>query len=238
MRPTRRPSTRLRRGRATLPASLRVSDAGGPREENASALLGAEHPLVRALDALAALTRQTLAVTGALAACALAAAAGATWARAAALGAAVVLVVLAALAAALLRQARRRALDLIAEGREWLPLAAVAHERRRLLRPRTRARLASGLAEVLEEALIPRAVPVASASLLADARVLRENASELCAVAALVRTAPASAGGVALVERLLTDGCSPLYGKEVGPLREELRRARFLLQSQAGATGR
>lgn len=218
----------------TLLASLRLSHVGAPREERATALLGAGHPLVRALDALAVLTRQTLAVTSALAACALATAAGATWAPAAALGAAAVLVVLAVLAAALLGEARRRALDLIVEGRERLPLAAVERERRRLLRPQTRARLASGLTEALEEALIPRAVPVASASLLADTRVLRENASELCAVAALVRAAPPSAGGVALVERLLRDGGSPLYGKDVRPLREELRRARYLLQSRAG----
>ena len=217
-------------------AALPLTRAREPRHANPAALLGAEHPLVRALDALDVLTRQTLAATGALAACALAAAAGATWARPAALGAAAVLVVLGALAAALLGEARRRALDLIVEGRERLPLAAVARERRRLLQPQTRARLATGLADVLEESLTPCGVPVASASLLADASVLRANASELRAVAALVRGTPASARGVALVERLLTDGCSALYGKDVGPLREELGRARHLLQSRAQAT--
>lgn len=238
MRPTRRPSTRLRRGRGTLPKAVPLTQAGQSRHANPAALLGAEHPLVRALNALAVLTRQMLAVTGALAACAVAAVGGATWARAAVLAAAAVLVVLGAVAAAVLRQARRRALGLIVDGRERLPLAALERERRRLLKPRARARLATGLADVLEEALTPRGVPVASASLLADARVVRENASELCGVAALVRGTPASAGGVALVERLLTDRGSPLYGKEVRPLREELRRARYLLQSRAGPTGR
>ena len=241
MRPTRRPfraTSRLRRGRATLLAALPLIHAGSPRHQNPSALLGEGHPLVRASDALAVLSRQTLAVTAALAACSLAAVAGATWARAAALAAATVLVVLAALAAALLGEVRQRAMDLILEGRERLPLAAVKRERRRLLSPRTRVRLATGLAGVLEEALMPRGVPVASASLLADARVLRVNAGELRAVAALMRAAPASARGVALVECLLTDGCSPLYGKEVEPLREELRRASYLLQSRAGATER
>ena len=199
--------------------------------------MGEGHPLVCALDALAVLTRQTLAVIGALAAGAVAAVAGVTGAPAVALGAAAVLVAFAALAAALFRRARRCALDLIVEGREWLPLAVVERQRRRLLNRQTRERLATGLVGVLEDALIPPVLPVANASLLADDRVLRENASELCAVAALVRATPASAGGVALVERLLTDGGSPLYGNEVGPLREELRRARFLLQSRAGAAG-
>jgi hypothetical protein len=42
--------------------------------------------------------------------------------------------------------------------------------------------------------------------------------------------------GVALTSRLLSDGqSSPLYANEVGPLREELNRIRFLLECADGA---
>jgi hypothetical protein len=241
MRPTRRPSrptTRPHRRRALGLAALALTDAGGPAQGEPSALLGADHPLVRALDALAVGIRQTLAAAGALATCAVAAAGGATWARAAGLSAAAVLFALVALAAGLRQKARRRALDLILEGREGLPLAAVERERRRLLKRRTRARLAASLARLLEEALTPPRPPVPGPSLLADAKVVRENARELCSVAALLRAPPASAGGVALVERLLTDGGSALYGNEVGALRTELGRARYMLESRARPVGR
>jgi hypothetical protein len=41
--------------------------------------------------------------------------------------------------------------------------------------------------------------------------------------------------GVALTVRLLTDGCqSPLYANELGPLREELNRIRYLLETADG----
>jgi hypothetical protein len=37
--------------------------------------------------------------------------------------------------------------------------------------------------------------------------------------------------GVALLDRLITSGTSPLYGSQVGPLRDELGRIRNLLGS-------
>jgi hypothetical protein len=218
-------------------AALTLTHLGEPGQGDPSALLGADHPLVRALDALAVLVRQTLAIASALATCAVAAAGGAPWAHAAGLSAAAVLVALVALGAGLLQKMRWQAVDLILEGRERLPLPAVQRERCRLLRWRTRTRLASSLVCVLEEALMPPRVPVAGPSLLVDDRVVRAVATELRTVAALVRATPESARGVALVERLLTDGDSALYGGEVGALRKELRRARFLLQSRAGAVG-
>ena len=55
--------------------------------------------------------------------------------------------------------------------------------------------------------------------------------AELAAVAALLRSERPGLRGVALAERLLTDGASPLYGQDIGALREQLRRASFLLRS-------
>lgn len=79
---------------------------------------------------------------GALAASAVATLAG-VGAPATGLGAVTVPVVLAVLAAALFRRARRCALDLIVESREWLPVAAVQRQRRHLLKQQTRERLAT-----------------------------------------------------------------------------------------------
>ena len=44
-------------------------------------------------------------------------------------------------------------------------------------------------------------------------------------------------GGVALVEWLLTSAATPLYGSEVEPLRQELRRAVYLLAESDGSPG-
>ena len=49
-------------------------------------------------------------------------------------------------------------------------------------------------------------------------------------VARLVRGEQAQLPGVAMTEQLLTNGCSPLYGEDLGLLLQELRCARFLLE--------
>ena len=228
--PPSRPRTRLPRGRATRLAALKPARSSRLGPQDPSALLGARHPLVHTLHALGVVARQTLAVAVALATCAVFAAGGATWALAGGFITVHVLLALVAIAAGLRGRARRQALNLILEGRERLALAAVERERRRLLNPRTRRRLATELTGFLEGALLARGVPVASPALLADPSVVRENASDVSAFAALVRAAPASARGVAVVECLLRRRSSALYGKEAQPLGEELRRARYLLQ--------
>jgi hypothetical protein len=48
-------------------------------------------------------------------------------------------------------------------------------------------------------------------------------------LAALLRGETSSARAVALVEQLLTNGLSPLYGREAEVLREELHRLQYLL---------
>ena len=63
-----------------------------------------------------------------------------------------------------------------------------------------------------------------------DVGVVRAVAEDLRALAAILRAGPASARGIALAEQLLTWGGSKLHGHEPEPLREELRRVRYLLE--------
>jgi hypothetical protein len=62
-----------------------------------------------------------------------------------------------------------------------------------------------------------------------QARVIDAVAGDLRRTAAELRAGAASARGVALAEGLVTRGDSPLHGREPEPLREELRRIRYLL---------
>ena len=52
---------------------------------------------------------------------------------------------------------------------------------------------------------------------------------ELRRIATLLRGDGTSLQGVAAVELLLTGAATPLYGPDVEPLRQELRRASYLL---------
>jgi hypothetical protein len=53
---------------------------------------------------------------------------------------------------------------------------------------------------------------------------------ELTAIRALLGEEDAGLAGIAMMERLLTDGTSSLHDDDVGRLREDLRRARVLLE--------
>jgi hypothetical protein len=113
--------------------------------------------------------------------------------------------------AALRARRRELCLELIIGGRQALPLACTQRERRRLLDPRTRQQLATSTDEILQTAagalpLHPAVRPIFYA------RVIRHVAP-----------------GVAAVEWLLRAPASPLYDVHVEPLRQELGRARYLL---------
>ena len=71
---------------------------------------------------------------------------------------------------------------------------------------------------------------------LTDPRVIREAALELRHVAGLLRAGPA-VRGVALVEFRLISPATPLYGSDVEPLSQELRRALHLLTQNDRSPG-
>jgi hypothetical protein len=127
----------------------------------------------------------------------------------------------------------RRARDVIAGGYDNLVLSVVARERRRLASRKQRERLARALEEFLRDAL-RRHPPLPHARLLPGVAQLRHTSREVEALAAALRHDRVRVQGVALVARLLSDGHeSPLYAGERGPLREELTRIRYLLESDA-----
>jgi hypothetical protein len=193
-----------------------------------SSVLGADHPLARA-DSRLRMLRSQLAVTAVLGVVSVVASTMlGPQALHLAVGAAAVSLVL--VAAVLLARAslRERALELIASGREDLPLPAVASERERLSDRRYRRRLARTLDVIrsAEPAAWEWWTPIAGNR---DA-VLGSNA-ELAEIARLLRELPiVRARGVALVTRLVRDGAtSPLYQGPAPRLHEELGRIRHVL---------
>jgi len=74
----------------------------------------------------------------------------------------------------------------------------------------------------------PAPVP-ASVRPLFDVRTVAAVVDDLQEIVALLRAGGTRARGVALAERLLTEGVSPLYGYDAIALRDELRRVRYLL---------
>jgi hypothetical protein len=195
------------------------------------ATLGAHHPLARAQARTEVLLGQSAAVTSvaALSAGAWVAAVPAAPCLALLIGAAVVQAGLG-LALVLNVQARRDAvLCLIAEGRDGLPLAAVARRRRRLLDPAHRQRLARSLDDLRREARRPPRVGLP----LYSRRVVRSVDGELARVADLLRATDATACGVAQAVVLLSGFASPLYGDDLERLRRELGRLGYQLRATA-----
>jgi hypothetical protein len=219
-------------------ASLRraASNLGHAFEEAAPAakVLGADDPFVRALDLTRVMARQSLAAAGASAVGAGSLACGAGWALPVLVVAVAVQLVFAAGLAVVLALVREGARDLIAEGREHLPVPVLARQRRRLLDQRRRESLARAFEHVVATAeRWPRILRTARP--VFNVRLVREIAPELQEIGALLRVVTGSARGVVLSERLLTNGASPLYGAEIDELRSELRRIREALRSETPA---
>jgi hypothetical protein len=192
-----------------------------------SALLGPEHPLSRA-DSRIHTLRAQLAVTVVLGLVMLASSpllgrpALHLAAGAGALSALLAVAMLFARASQ-----REQALELIASGREELPLPVVESERSRLSDRRYRRRLARTLDAI-------RADPTPKewwSPVYADREAVYDAREELTEVARLLRDLPnVRARGVALVTRLIRDGAtSPLYRGPGPRLREELGRIRHVL---------
>jgi hypothetical protein len=196
------------------------------RARCAEATLGREHPLARAEERLGWLRRQALVVAVTLVGSAIGLVAGIEQLGAALPAAALVLVVLATWIVVAVGAIRERALELIAEGRDALPLAAVRRECARLASPRRVLDLARSLDELRREARRPRRSLVAPLYVPA---VIRESDAEIARLAGLLRSGRTEPAALARIERLLSGARSPLYGADGRRLREELRRIHFAL---------
>lgn len=193
------------------------------RAESASAILGPAHPPVGAIKAVAVAARQWRVCAAMLAGASIAQLEGHPWARGLAITAGIVLLAITVLIAALMARVRDCAAELIAEGRETLPVAVVQRQRDRLLTRRRRETLARTLDTMVGEATTPPKIRTTATRPLFDPIVIAGVAAELRAVTARLQTEPAHARGVALTEKLVTDGGSPLYGDCEKRLREKLR---------------
>jgi hypothetical protein len=194
----------------------------------ARALLDDRHPLVRAVYRTSVALERSCVVCG----MACASAAGHLEGVHGALAYLVASVVVqGALACDLALLASRRvhcARDLIIHGRTDLPLHTVQRERGRLLDPARRAVFADQLDAIRQAAQRP--VPrLRAARPMFNLRVVTAVDPELAVVARRLRSETPGVRGIAMAQRLLSDGCSPLYGASTGALREELRRIIFML---------
>ena len=198
-----------------------------PGHSTAAALLGEAHPLVGVLQWIESIRGQ-LVVVAATHALGL----GLWWWQialgvAVAIGALMAEVVLGCRLFLLTQRRRDMCVDLIAQGREDLPLAAVERERRRLASPRYRARLA----RTIEELARPLALHPVDARPPLDPRALEPARPQLQELAQTLPRHDVSIRGVALLELLITSPMSPLYGAEPDRLKRELGRVRYLLRS-------
>jgi hypothetical protein len=141
-----------------------------------------------------------------------------------------VLVGLGAAAVAVRTRAHWAAREVIAGGGERLPLGPIERERARLLDAGTRSTLAASLERMLDQSAAAMRVNAPALRPLFDVGVVRAVAEDLRAMALDLRAGPASARGIAMAEELVTWGGSKLHGHELEPLREELRRVRYLLE--------
>jgi hypothetical protein len=128
----------------------------------------------------------------------------------------------------LLQQSRRElCVRLIAEGREFVPIAAVARERRRLRDPRHRAQLARVIGQLAEPP--PFGVHPVSARPPVHALVAGPVRPQLHELAARLSDSDMAPRGVAVAELLVSSPMSALYGSEPELLRREVGRVRYLM---------
>jgi hypothetical protein len=193
------------------------------RTDEPEALLGHEHPLARTEVRLRRLRSQLVAVGALLAGSGVALLVRLGDTRALMLAAGVVLVWLCIALLAASAALRDRALDLIAEGRDALPLDAVRRQRRRLQDPRHARALARSLEHIRRESR-PGARRRTFGPPLYVPSVVRQLDTEIARTVELLRGPAPGVVAVARTERLLGGERSPLYGEDPRRLGEELRR--------------
>ncbi|MGH2885673.1 MAG: hypothetical protein ACRDPA_23735, partial [Solirubrobacteraceae bacterium] len=204
--------------------------SGERTAQSAGTVLGRSHPLTRAIDAVGRVGRQWWTCAAVVAGAVIALLEHHPWAVAVAVSAGLVLLTLTVVILALRQRVRDEAIHLIAEGRDALPIAVVQRQRQQLLSRRTKEALARTLETMLRQALRPPRPLARGARPLFSVGVIASVAPDLRAVISLLQTENASARGVALTERLIAHGNSPLYACEATVLREELRRIRSALE--------
>ncbi|HET6867145.1 MAG TPA: DUF3093 family protein [Solirubrobacteraceae bacterium] len=229
--PIRSPtSSRRWAGTAWRRPSARRASSG--TTESAGAVLGATHPLTRAIDAVGRLGRQWWISAAIVAGALIAELERHPWAVTVAVSGGLVLLALTLVILASRQRVRDEAIELIADGRETLPIAAVERQRQRLLSRRTRNAMARTLETMLHQALRPPRIMTRGARPLFSARVIASVAPDLLAVISLLQTEQTRARGVAMTERLLAHGDSPLYDREPNGLLEELHRIGKALEAR------
>jgi hypothetical protein len=114
------------------------------------AALGRDHPLVQAMETLHTAIRQWCVVVAVVIGGGIAFLEGHKWAVPLTLAGAAVLVLVSMIVIAARGRTRDRAIDLILDGRDDLPIAAVQRERRRFESARTRQALARRFEDMLE----------------------------------------------------------------------------------------
>jgi hypothetical protein len=200
-----------------------------PAAQSARTVLGSAHPLSRATEAVTAVARQWLTCAAILAGSIIAQLERHPWGTVLTASSALVLAALTALLVILKQRVSDRAIELIAEGREALPIATVRRHRQRLTAPKTRNALAKTLDTSIRQATNPPRIVTRGTRPLFDIRVIAGVATDLREVVVLLQSGNPPAPGVALIDRLITDGQSAFYGHEIEPLRQELHHIRQAL---------
>jgi hypothetical protein len=196
-----------------------------------ASLLGNEHPLVLAVEDHRQAMERLLAVLGLLLAAAVATLAGLGWAVWVVGSASAVAVVAAASLWARTTARNAEVLDLIMRGGGAIPVPVVRRARERLLSEDRRAELGRALELLSGQPVCDCEPAMHPVSPVVSGRAASAAASELAAIAEQIRAQDAGLAGLALAERLVTDGTSALYGDDTRLLRDELARLRFLLRT-------
>lgn len=197
-----------------------------------------DQPLTRASEALDATVKQLLVVTAMFAGGIAGVIERAAWGRPIAIAAGVALLGFTFVAWMRVQSRRDRALELILEGRDSLPVTIVQRQCRRLASARTRRALARTLQSMIDETL-RRGRPLAlrSARPLLSRSLIEAAQDELRGIVAVLESGEASIRGTAFVERIVTHGESSLYGRDVTALRDDLSRARAMLGEGSRGSG-
>jgi hypothetical protein len=215
---------------STVHLTFRLSHSSPTAHPRAADVLGTHHPLVCDLERLDVARNQFMVVAGMLAAGVAMLVPHSAPGISLIVAAAIVELVIACRIAVLLESRRLHVLDLIAEGRSELPIPIVARTCAQLRAPRHRQQLVRSI-EILLDPRSRQFDPVVTPWQFARSELVRGVRRELNEISLLMRGPDAPVQGIALIERLLTDGTSCLHRDDSQVLREQLGRVRFLLEA-------